>query len=408
MSCGIYSSRCSLDATTSEEHLSHCLLLPLSAESCGPSVAGPTSRGALQSRSSYPGPSPLECQSPEDNNCWSVHLAQLPQALLISMAAQKGILHSSLSENSQWLSEPKQSEGCEPMQLKKANFLGSEGAICGGGQDETTMELALVTPTGRVRLGKPLAQKVCWKQEQSAFMEVPQLKKRLQGRQTKDREHSALTGQPDPKQLTQDIFRKPAGSTVFSAWPCRAQQEQRSAFSKPARYLSRRPGSASLFQASRPADAMGELLGLIKMVDFPCWGQLSNSKLLVGDFWNLQMLPQNTHLCSAFLSTPTLWLKHAMAQIPTPLSSSSPASWALLPPMFPSRGLSTQNWCAKCNLFFRLTSDLVFHMRSHHKKEHAGPDLHSKKLTEEALTCSICHEYFRERHHLSRHMTSHS
>ncbi|KAF6112434.1 zinc finger protein 488 [Phyllostomus discolor] len=213
-------------------------------------------------------------------------------------------------------------------------------------------------------------------------MEVPQLKKRLQDRQAKDREHGTLTGQPGPQQQTQDIPRKPVGSTVFSEWPSRARQEQKSAFSKLARYLSGKPGSASLFQASRPADAMRELLGLIKMVDFPCWGQLSNSKLLVGDFWNLQMLPQNTHLFSAFLGT--LWLKHAMAQIPTPLSSSSPASWALLPPMFPSQGLSTQNWCAKCNLSFHMTLDLFFHMRTHHKKEHAGPDLHSKKLTEEA------------------------
>lgn len=47
------------------------------------------------------------------------------------------------------------------MQLEKANFPGSEGAIGGGGQDETSMELALVTPLGKVRLGKPLAQKVC-------------------------------------------------------------------------------------------------------------------------------------------------------------------------------------------------------------------------------------------------------
>ncbi|XP_053519792.1 zinc finger protein 488 [Artibeus jamaicensis] len=324
------------------------------------------------------------------------------------MAARKGILHSPSSENSQWLSEPKQSEGCEPMQLDKANFPDSQGAISRSGQDETSVELALVTPPGKVRLGKSLAQKVCWKQEQSTFLEVSQLKKRLQGRQAKDREHGALTGQPDPQQLTQDIPWKPAGSIVFSVRPSRAPQEQRSAFSKPARYLSGRPGSTSLFQASRPADAMGELLGLIKTGDLPCWGQLSNSKLFVGDFWNPKMLPQNTHLCSALLGSPTLWLNHAMNQIPTPLSSPSPASWALLPPTFPSQGLSTQNWCAKCNLSFHMTSDLVFHMRSHHKKEHAGPDLHSKKLPEEALTCPICHEYFRERHHLSRHMTSHS
>ncbi|KAG7462493.1 hypothetical protein MATL_G00185440 [Megalops atlanticus] len=67
----------------------------------------------------------------------------------------------------------------------------------------------------------------------------------------------------------------------------------------------------------------------------------------------------------------------------------------------------TENWCAKCNLSFRMTSDLVFHMRSHHKKEFAA-ESQVRRRREEKLTCPICHEYFRERHHLSRHMTSHN
>ncbi|KAL3214133.1 hypothetical protein MRX96_007260 [Rhipicephalus microplus] len=48
-------------------------------------------------------------------------------------------------------------------------------------------------------------------------------------------------------------------------------------------------------------------------------------------------------------------------------------------------------------------SDLVYHMRSHHKRE---PDP-AKKRREDKLRCHICHESFRERHHLTRHMTSH-
>ncbi|KAJ8418159.1 hypothetical protein AAFF_G00138680 [Aldrovandia affinis] len=68
---------------------------------------------------------------------------------------------------------------------------------------------------------------------------------------------------------------------------------------------------------------------------------------------------------------------------------------------------SQKNWCAKCNLSFRMTSDLVFHMRSHHKKEFAA-ESQVRRRREEKLTCPICHEYFRERHHLSRHMTSHN
>lgn len=63
----------------------------------------------------------------------------------------------------------------------------------------------------------------------------------------------------------------------------------------------------------------------------------------------------------------------------------------------------SQNWCAKCNASFRMTSDLVYHMRSHHKREFDPV----KKKRDDKLKCNICQETFRERHHLTRHMTSH-
>nr|XP_017513932.2 zinc finger protein 488 [Manis javanica]XP_036855226.1 zinc finger protein 488 [Manis javanica]XP_036855227.1 zinc finger protein 488 [Manis javanica] len=320
------------------------------------------------------------------------------------MAAGKGALWSPSVENTQRLGKPKQGQGCKLVLLEKRNCLSSGAATGSGGQDDAHGELALSATPGMLKLGKPLARKVCLEQGQSAFREVPQLKKRLEDGQQKEKEHDV----PEGQQLTRDVPRDPAGNMVFAVWPSQGQGEQRSAFSKPARCPAGRPGrTTSVSQAGRPADALGELLGL-NTVDVPCWGRLSNSKVLVGHFWKLQTLPQNAPLCSSFLGAPTLWLKHARAQMPMPSSSSSTASWALLPPTFTSLGPSTQNWCAKCNLSFHLTSDLVFHMRSHHKKEHVGPDLHSKKLREDAVTCPICHEYFRDRHHLSRHMTSHS
>ncbi|BFZ02990.1 hypothetical protein BsWGS_06029 [Bradybaena similaris] len=64
----------------------------------------------------------------------------------------------------------------------------------------------------------------------------------------------------------------------------------------------------------------------------------------------------------------------------------------------------SQNWCAKCNATFRMTSDLVYHMRSHHKREFDP----LKRRREEKLKCNICNETFRERHHLTRHMSSHA
>ncbi|XP_057590022.1 zinc finger protein 488 [Hippopotamus amphibius kiboko] len=324
------------------------------------------------------------------------------------MAAGKGALWSSSAENRWRLSEPEQGRVRKPVLLEKTNHLVSEAVPGSGGRDEACAEMGLSAAPGKLRLGKLMPRKACWEQGQSAFTEVPRLRKRLGGGQAQEREHSGPAEQPGPQQLTLDIPRDPAGSTCFSVWSSGARGEQRSAFSKPTRGPAERPGPASVFQAGGSADVLGELLGLINTVSVTCWGRLSNSKLLAGDFWNLQTVPPNAPLCGTFVGAPTLWLTHTTAQVPTPPSSSCTASWALLPPTLTSLGLSTQNWCAKCNLSFRLTSDLVFHMRSHRKKEHAGPDLQSKRLREEAHTCPICHEYFRERHHLSRHMTSHS
>ena len=114
-----------------------------------------------------------------------------------------------------------------------------------------------------------------------------------------------------------------------------------------------------------------------------------------------------------------------------------------------------QNWCAKCNTHFRLTTDLVFHMRTYHRTNRKDDNLtavlapesaaaagshpvenNEKEATPAALgatlchkltdlkseasknsseqhqkskylKCEICHEVFKEKHHLSRHMTSH-
>ncbi|KZC07410.1 PR domain zinc finger protein 8 [Dufourea novaeangliae] len=77
----------------------------------------------------------------------------------------------------------------------------------------------------------------------------------------------------------------------------------------------------------------------------------------------------------------------------------------LLPPSFAALTLPAQNVCAKCNLSFRMTSDLVYHMRSHHKNENSAEA--ARRRREEKLRCPVCDESFRERHHLTRHMTAH-
>ncbi|XP_018325735.1 uncharacterized protein LOC108737404 [Agrilus planipennis] len=76
----------------------------------------------------------------------------------------------------------------------------------------------------------------------------------------------------------------------------------------------------------------------------------------------------------------------------------------LLPPSLAALSLPAQNVCAKCNVSFRMTSDLVYHMRSHHKND--AVDV-TRRKREEKLKCPVCTASFRERHHLTRHMTAH-
>lgn len=82
-----------------------------------------------------------------------------------------------------------------------------------------------------------------------------------------------------------------------------------------------------------------------------------------------------------------------------------PPAPVMAPPMMAGStiGAPSQNVCAKCNLSFRMTSDLVYHMRSQHRRE-SDP---VRQKRQEKLRCPVCGENFRERHHLTRHMTSH-
>jgi uncharacterized C2H2 Zn-finger protein len=72
----------------------------------------------------------------------------------------------------------------------------------------------------------------------------------------------------------------------------------------------------------------------------------------------------------------------------------------LLPTTLGALSLPAQNVCAKCNISFRMTSDLVYHMRSHHKNEYTQDP--NRRKREEKLRCPVCSESFRERHHLTR------
>lgn len=91
----------------------------------------------------------------------------------------------------------------------------------------------------------------------------------------------------------------------------------------------------------------------------------------------------------------------------TLLTAAASVTAALLPPALAALTMPAQNVCAKCKISFRMTSDLVYHMRSHHKGENVAIDAVRRRREQDKLRCPVCNETFRERHHLTRHMTAH-
>lgn len=195
----------------------------------------------------------------------------------------------------------------------------------------------------------------------------------------------------------------PQTSPVGSAFTSVSQQgggggERKSAFSQPSRSFSQ----------------ISPLVMPPKLLDcHPAVGDtISSSRLYQADHLAAKLqgaelgancpVPGAIGKQNPFVYATTFWPKSS-----GPIQLQMPSALTLLPPSFTSLCLPAQNWCAKCNASFRMTSDLVYHMRSHHKKEYAMEPL-VKRRREEKLKCPICNESFRERHHLSRHMTSHN
>ncbi|CAJ1067592.1 PR domain zinc finger protein 8 [Xyrichtys novacula] len=194
------------------------------------------------------------------------------------------------------------------------------------------------------------------------------------------------------------IVRSSSGS-AFSLVVSNSQGEQKSAFCKPSKRTSPVEPQACVSRApTAPSSRLEEMSDAFSSRTVMGYNNLMASNILGTD---IPAGPSPVALNNAFHYAPEHWSRNIGVQLQTT------PSLTVLPPTFTSFGVSVQNWCAKCNLSFRMTSDLVFHMRSHHKKEFAA-ESQVRRRREEKLTCPICHEYFRERHHLSRHMTSHN
>ncbi|KAG8515166.1 PR domain zinc finger protein 8 [Galemys pyrenaicus] len=196
-----------------------------------------------------------------------------------------------------------------------------------------------------------------------------------------------------------------------------ASDERKSAFSQPARSFAQLSPlvlgqKLSALEPCHPGDGVGPTR-LYPSSSDPLAVKLQGAADLNGACGALPSAGGGLPKQSPFLYATAFWPKSsaaaaaAAAAAAGPLQLQLPSALTLLPPSFTSLCLPAQNWCAKCNASFRMTSDLVYHMRSHHKKEYAMEPL-VKRRREEKLKCPICNESFRERHHLSRHMTSHN
>lgn len=265
------------------------------------------------------------------------------------------------------------------------------------------------SPTGSTQLGEG---------KRSAFTEVkksPQnLKhhssnKNLQSSNSENKDSGRPSSNPPEKHLNiRQVLSEtqpPQTSPMGSAFTSVSQQsdsnggERKSAFSQPSR---------SSFSQISPLVMPPKLLDC-----HPAVGDtISSSRLYQADHLAAKLqgaelgancpVPGGMAKQNPFVYATAFWPKNS-----GPIQLQMPSALTLLPPSFTSLCLPAQNWCAKCNASFRMTSDLVYHMRSHHKKEYAMEPL-VKRRREEKLKCPICNESFRERHHLSRHMTSHN
>ncbi|XP_051507694.1 PR domain zinc finger protein 8-like [Myxocyprinus asiaticus] len=222
-------------------------------------------------------------------------------------------------------------------------------------------------------------------------------------------QEQSKTERPSCDKMTQNLTNTESDAglqsdcSAFSyVFPKSAHSEQKSAFCEPNKRTITEIQNHSPLELRGPPDS-DTISDTFKSKPVLGYRNVLASHLFHGDLpgthaGGVMSTPLATG--GSFYYAPEHWTRAIGGQLQS-------TSLAVLPPTFTPLGVSVQNWCAKCNLSFRMTSDLVFHMRSHHKKEFAA-EAQVRRRREEKLTCPICHEYFRERHHLSRHMTSHN
>ncbi|XP_072881874.1 zinc finger protein 488 [Hemitrygon akajei] len=294
-------------------------------------------------------------------------------------------------------------EGAEDNKSRKTVLLEkTNNLVCvqnGISKDEPSVFPTLAVSVWKLNSDKYLLKKDSSEHKASAFTEVRRQREKAKAEKL---DGSAKDETPDLTRkvgVRTEVVLSSSGSAFSSVLPSGVRaDEQKSAFCQPCR---RTGEGTSLLLSHATAEVTGDLSDSTATSHLLGPTNLLNSKSINTDLGNSHILHASVATGSPLLYPTDMWPKPVGVQL------QSTSSLTLLPPSYTSFGVSAQNWCAKCNASFRMTSDLVFHMRSHHKKEYAT-DYLNKRRREEKLTCPICNEFFRERHHLSRHMTSHN
>ncbi|XP_072439258.1 zinc finger protein 488 isoform X1 [Chiloscyllium punctatum] len=284
--------------------------------------------------------------------------------------------------------------------LEKTNHLASEQG------EQLPKEGASVRPALAVSVWRLHSDKFMLKKDSaghntSAFTEVRRLRDKVRADKAEGNDKESDSELTRKVGLRTDVVLSSTGSAFSSVLPSSAREEQKSAFCQPHRRTALGPSMLVAHTLHSPSECSRDFPDSIPSNGLPGHTSLLGSKLLSAELGGSHILHTSVSTHSPFLYSTELWPKPVGVQL------QSTSSLTLLPPSYTSFAVSAQNWCAKCNASFRMTSDLVFHMRSHHKKEYAT-DYLSQRRREDKLTCPICNEFFRERHHLSRHMTSHN
>lgn len=165
------------DMCLEEEHTFHGLLLPL-CRALWSKCAGPGPRGALQSHRQPP----PRAKPSRNLGLTAAGGSTSPSWLrLWPHGYWEGILRSPSAGNRWQLVNLEQGWGRKLVLLEKQTTWALETALGGSGQDEACAEMVLSVVPGKPRLGKLMPQKTWWEQRQSAFTEVPRLRKRFWG-----------------------------------------------------------------------------------------------------------------------------------------------------------------------------------------------------------------------------------